>query len=161
MAQVWSSSTVHFMVQDPLKAIICKVLNRKMCIFFSRSTWRREAGLLNPILCEKWSHSHLWPPSSWGYGWSWRTKRKMSSVSPSQEFFSTRTWLSLEKAVNLPLRRHRWDFDRELTLLYSPFSAYFFLLVAWSPRYEHGYWKDSLILHHYLMIFLPLGQLEF
>lgn len=34
MAQVWSSSTVHFMVQDPLKAIICKVLNRKMCIFF-------------------------------------------------------------------------------------------------------------------------------
>ena len=25
---------VHFMFQDPLKAIICKIFNKKVCIFF-------------------------------------------------------------------------------------------------------------------------------
>lgn len=45
MTQVWSSSTVHFMLQDPLKAIICEIFNKKVCTF-SRNTSKREAGLL-------------------------------------------------------------------------------------------------------------------
>lgn len=36
---------MHFMLQDPLKTIICKILNKKVCIF-SRNTSKREAGLL-------------------------------------------------------------------------------------------------------------------
>lgn len=133
MAQVWSSSTVHFMVQDPLKAIICKILNRKVCIFFKESL-RREAGLFNPILCEKWSHSHQWPLYSCGCGWSWRTKSKMSSIFPCQEFFST----GMKYQPGFPLRKQYislWADIAETLIMtslcsMSPFSAYFFLLVA-------------------------------
>ena len=34
MTQVWSSSMVHFLFQDPLKAIICKIFNKKGMHFF-------------------------------------------------------------------------------------------------------------------------------
>lgn len=134
--------------------------------FFSKNTSKREAGLLNPILCEKQSLSHLGSSLFCDCGWSWRTRTEwMASLHGSSSFpqvWNDNLAFPQEKAVNLKL----WS-GMTGTLVMNSFcsglpSLPSFFLHSPKPRvWTEQFDKIHLFCVISLLTFLPLWKVKF
>lgn len=141
MTQVWSLSTVHFMLQDPLKTIICKILNRKVCIFFKEYFRGKQDSIQFHVksnfilICGHFSSLIVVEVGELRTEW-------IGSLHVSNSFPQVRNdslAFPRETAVNLTLGARMTG-----TLIMNsfcwglPFSTYFFFFTACSPEYEHS-----------------------
>lgn len=171
MTQVWSSSTVHFMLQDPLKAIICKILSRTVCFFFfspQRILQRRKqdsfiqfyvkSNLILICVC-------FFPVIMVVVGKlrrEWAAPLHVSSSFP-QVWNNDLAFSPGETAVNLTLSAgNSRDFDHELILLCVTFLCLFLFLGC----LKSNIWTWLLDKIHLFCIisvltFLPLWKAEF